>query len=269
MSKKRTMILALTLLVLAVLVLFLLGGIRASIGRFAWYRFHASAVAEMLDPRDAAMDFDIGNYYFGGDHYDIREAEIYFTKTIADDGAFPQAHYQLARVYFLNGKFYSALREVNREIALYPDFNKSYYIKGLVLGYAGDLPGAVEGFKEFIARDDFNWAGWNDLSWAYFREGDYVDARNAAREGLLRAEGNPWLLNSLGVALMNLGDDVVARAAFSQALDHLNAMTPEDWGRSYPGNSPTIYGDGLSQMKASVAYNLALVAKTAHVDKGI
>ena len=226
---------------------------------FIWSKTHLAPVAIFLNPNDAKLRFAIGNYYFSGGAYDLKKAEASFKKAVEINEKIPGVHYQLARIYFLEGNFNDAIFEIGKEISLNPNFKKSYYIKGLILGYRGNFDGAIENLKKFQSFDSFNWAGWNDLSWAYFQKGDYKNAKNTAEEGLKRAEGNPWLLNSLGVTLMNLGDKNGAKDAFTEALSALTAMTPEDWGRAYPGNDPKIYKIGLEKTKESIEFNLNLL----------
>ena len=115
------------------------------------------------------------------------------------------SHYQLARIYFINSNFSSALAEINTEISLFPDFKRSYYVRGLIYGYTNKLDKAVDDFKIFLEWKSESWAGHNDLAWVYFMKGDYKNSAATARDGLRYNPGNVWLNNSLGVALLNDG----------------------------------------------------------------
>ncbi|MDP2655313.1 MAG: tetratricopeptide repeat protein, partial [bacterium] len=114
-------------------------------------------------------------------------------------------------------------------------------------------------FKEFLKWKPDSWAGHNDLAWIYFQEGKYKEARDTALSGLAIAPNNPWLLNSLGVALLNIGDKTGAKDAFTKALEILKTMNEESWGSAYPGNDPMIYGEGFTQMRESIEANLKLL----------
>lgn len=208
---------------------------------------------------DAGFQFATGNHYFGEGEYDIDKAEKYFKKALEINPEIAGAHYQLARIYFIRGDFFTALDEINKEIEMYPDFKRSYYVRGLIYGYSGRLKEAEQDFKEFLKWKPDSWAGNNDLAWIYFQEGKYKEARDTALAGLKIAPDNPWLLNSLGVALLNTGDKTGAKDAFTKALAIIGSMNEESWGEAYPGNSPSIYETGFSKMKESMEANLKLL----------
>lgn len=233
---------------------------RIGVSRFVWKNVHTATIATALNPKDAVLRFEIGNYYFGGGVYNPERAEKYFKQALEIDSNIPGAHYQIARIYFVRGNFYTALQEINKEIELNPDFKRSYYVRGLVRGYSRNLAEAESDFKEFLKWKPESWAGWNDLAWVYFQEGKYKEARDSARKGLDIYPDNPWLLNSLGVALLNTGEKYDAKEAFAKALSVAESMVPEDWGRAYPGNNPEIYSEGLLKMKESIGNNLKLLA---------
>ncbi len=222
------------------------------------FTFFVLAVVVLSISRENVY-FSIGSYYFGGGGYDLKKAEKYFRKVVSIEEDYPRVHYQLARINFLNARFAEAKSEINKEISLYPDFHKSYYMEGLIAGYAGDFDTAINGFKEFQKYDSFNWAAYNDLSWIYFQKGDFELAKDVAIDGLEHAPNNPWLYNSLGIALLNLKEMSEAKIAFEKALQNIDKTTPEQWGKSYPGNDPKIYKDGYLATKESIVYNLELL----------
>jgi len=225
-----------------------------------WNKLGCEICVFYLRPDDPQLFFAIGNLYFGGGAYDVDRAQGYFEKSLEIDPKIAGAHYQLARIYFIRGDFYTALNEINKEIELYPDFKRSYYVRGLIYGYAKQPNKAIADFKTFLEWKPESWAGHNDLAWVYFMEGDYKNSAETAREGLKYVPNNVWLLNSLGVALLNEGNLTDAKKALTSALTLADAMTTADWGRSYPGNNPSVYGDGLDAMKASIQRNLNLIA---------
>ena len=232
-----------------------------AIAEFLWSNWRLSGVAMFFDPQSAELWFEMGNYHFGGskEFYDIEKAERAFKRAVLLDPAFPGAHYQLARVYFIKGDFYSAITEINKEIALYPDFAKSYYMKGLIDGYSGNLGLAAKDFEEFLKYKPDSWAAHNDLAWAYFRLGDYEKVKEVAANGLRYSPNNPWLNNSLGIALMNLGEKEAAKVALLRAQQAAKQLTVEQCGSAYPGNDPRIYEQGLEAMRSSIRENLALL----------
>jgi tetratricopeptide (TPR) repeat protein len=234
-----------------------------TIGVWFWQRFHTERIALLLHRDDPDMLFEMGNSHFGGSgSYDIALAQRYYTETLRLRYTFPEAHYQLGRTYFINGKFSSALFEIRETLRYNPEFKKAYYMYGLISGYANDLDGALWGFSEFIKRDDFNWAGYNDLAWVYFKKGDYQKVKEVSEQGLSKAPNNPWLNNIYGTALLNLGNHEDALIAFRLALEQSEQLTALDWGRSYPGNDPRIYASGIEEMRNTIRNNIQLAEKT-------
>lgn len=227
-----------------------------------WPGFGLERVATFVNQSDPKLSFAIGESYFGhGKTYDIKKAEAAYIRAIKLRPDFLEAHYQLGRIDFINGRFLSALDEMNTVLRLDPEFKRAYYMYGLISGYKGDFDQAIWGFGEFIKRDDFNWAGYNDLAWIYFKKGDYQKMKEVAEKGLEQAYHNPWLSNIYGTALMNLGEKEQARENFQIALEETEKMTPEGWGRAYPGNNPKIYAAGLEETKNVIRYNLELVGQ--------
>ena len=214
----------------------------------------------LANPHNPDAFFSIGENSFGqGRTYNPLKAEKAYSKALELRPDFLEAHYQLGRVYFIQGRFHQALVEIMTVLRLNPEFKKAYYMYGLISGYQMNYNEAIYGFSEFIKRDDFNWAGYNDLAWIYFQKGDYEKTRDTAKEGLRHAETNPWLQNISGTALMNLGETEEARKAFRIALRETELMTPEQWGGAYPGNDPKVYAQGLEQMRAAIKHNLELL----------
>lgn len=257
---------ALFVIVLMVLMVLIFAGyqMRSSLGILVWNATHSVTLATALNNTDADLYFAIGSSYFGeGKIYDVEKAKNFFLQVQKLDDRYPIAHYQLARVYFIEGNFYPALSEINRELELYPDFKRSYYVRGLIYGYMRQFDLAAADFKEFLLFKPESWAAHNDLAWIYFQMGAYDKALATVEEGLIGSPQNMWLLNSRGVALLNLGRKEEARKSLALALAIVNMTTPEQWGRSYPGNNPSIYGEGLEAMKLSIQKNIALLDKEA------
>jgi tetratricopeptide (TPR) repeat protein len=204
--------------------------------------------------------FEIGNYYFGmGSVYNPVMAIKYYKETIALQNNYPRAHYQLSRVYFVIGKQDIAREEINKELELFPDYSRSFYIRGLVNGYTGRLNEAVSDFKNFLAWKPESWAGHNDLAWIYFQKGDFYNAYLTAEDGLKYSENNPWLLNAIGVSLKNTDNEEEALKAFETSLKVVSNMKSDEWGSAYPGNDPSFYDTGLANMKTTIEKNISLI----------
>lgn len=202
--------------------------------------------------------FQRGNYYFSNNEYDLNKAQNRYEWALK---IYPQAqgpHYQMARIYFLKNDFDGALKEINLEIEKFPDFKRSYYVRGLINGYAKHFPQAISDFEEFLEWDAGSWAAHNDLAWIYFQTGDYRNAEKVSRAGLEQNPDNPWLLNSLGTALLNLDRKSEAKEALESALKQTEKLTPADWQKAYPGNNPVITKEALRKMIDSIEFNLKL-----------
>lgn len=225
-------------------------------------------IAILIFASSAKASFRLGNYYFGGGAYNISVSKTFFNLAYKIDDKHPGLNYQLARIYFIEGKFDEALTYINREIEYYPEFKRSYYVRALIHGYNNNLAQAADDFKIFLAWKPSSWAGNNDLSWIYFRMGDYAKAEKAASDGLSSSPNNGWLLNSLGVALLNQGKYKEAAIALQSSLTQFKALNPEDWGQSYPGNDPEIYAGGLTATIKSVETNLNLALEKEQKEMG-
>ncbi len=209
--------------------------------------------------KSADLFFELGNYNFGQGNYDIKKSLYFFNKTVSISPNYQYIHYQLARIYFILGDQKAALGYINKEIELYPEYTRSYYVRGLINGYSKNFDDAVIDFKTFIKSKPESWAGNNDLAWIYFAKGDFENAAKTAKEGLKIAPKNPWLNNSAGVALMNLGEYSEAKKYLLTAKESANFITSNMWGAAYPGNDPEIYGQGLDSMRQSINDNLKLI----------
>lgn len=200
--------------------------------------------------------FQIGNYFFGGGAYDLNIAQKMYEKVLTKDSVFPGANYQLGRVYFIKGDFSASWYYIDKEIKYYPDFAKSYYMRGLIFGYANHLDAAEKDFLEFLSRKPNSWAGYNDLAWVYFKKGDYSRMEFASRKGLEFSGMNPWLLNALGLAIFNQDREDEAKNYFAASIMRFEAIGKSGWGKAYPGNSPNDYQSGYDTTLNVVRDNL-------------
>jgi tetratricopeptide (TPR) repeat protein len=213
---------------------------------------------------DARSAYECGNYYFGmyGPHgYDIHLAEYYYTVATEKDPTLPDVWHQYARIAFLQGEYDTALARINRQFEHHGDeVVESYYIRGLIYGYADDHAKAEGDFKRYLQFDPNNWAANNDLAWIYFEQGKYAEAA-ALLEPVLKGmrDDQPWLLSTHAMAIYNLGMIDGARSELDRAKAAAAKLTPEDWMVAYPGNDPRAAARGLAEFQAVIDRNLALV----------
>jgi tetratricopeptide (TPR) repeat protein len=247
--------------VLAIILLTTTSTIREALARIIWKEYKMAPVAGFLNQHDANLALELGNYHFNGGAYDLALAEKYFEDALANDPNSPIAWHQLARIAFLKGQFSKALFKINKQIELHADtVMASFYVRGLIYGYAGNLDGAIKDFQHFLEKKPDSWAAQNDLAWIYFRKGDFEKVEETAREGLKYHPENPWLLTSLGVALLNLDKKTEAKTTLEKAKIATENLTIANWGEAYPGNNPESYSAGLTKMRATIEFNLKLAS---------
>lgn len=216
--------------------------------------------------------FEKGQYYFNSDDkeggvYDIVKAQKYYEEEITQN---PRGNklvwYQLGRIDFLNGDFDEALQKFATQVEYFgEEVPNVYYMIGLTYGYKARLTNEPEDWKQaednFIkAVEFFNKAPWPyvDLAWIYFSQGKFQEMKPVLEKGLSVDSNNPWLLNMYGLALFNTGDTELAYEYFVFAEEMAEKLTVEEWGKSYPGNNPEIWGKGLLEFKTMIAKNKAL-----------
>lgn len=212
-----------------------------------------------------ASSLALGNVFFGGIKplYNLRFAQLLFWH--AAYPTFPihsprYAHYQLSRTYFIQGKLEEALEEAEKELKEYPDNIQTYYILGLTNGYMNRTYEAIDAFSRYIDTYPETWAGRNDKAWLQFRLGDIDGALETMHPIIKRYPETPWVQNTYCAILINKPDRYdEAKDICTLAKKLVDKMTPEDWGRAYPGNDPRIYPAGSEAMKHSAAKNLEII----------
>ncbi|MEK7553397.1 MAG: tetratricopeptide repeat protein [Patescibacteria group bacterium] len=197
----------------------------------------------------AASFFKQGSDYFGGVDYNLGKAEKWYKAALKIEPKLSNAHYQLARVYFVKNNFSKALTEINSELSLNPENKRSYYVRGLINGYSGDYQAAAEDFKKFIAWQPNEWAGYNDLAWVYNETGDYSKSKEMLLEGLKIAPDNAWLLNGLSVVLSKLGEQNESDKVLEQAKISAEKIDENEWQMAYSANNPAFALRDLSEFK--------------------
>lgn len=217
--------------------------------------------------------FVLGEYYFNhgayaDGTYDIKLARDYYEQALIDNPLGDNwAWYQLGRIDFLEGKFDAAIYKFNKQVEYFDDQQPSvYYMLGLTHGYRARREGreddwvqAADYFARYLEHDpDSPWARV-DMAWIYFSQGRFEEMKPILEKGLQVNSDNPWLLNMYGLALLNTGDKKEAEIKFSDALNSAEKLTAEEWGRSYPGNDPSAWMDGLEEFRRAIKANIELI----------
>jgi hypothetical protein len=202
----------------------------------------------------------LGDGFFGKWTYDLSWAETFYNLSIKSGAAPMWSNYQLSRIHFIKGKLDKAVQFADTELANYPYNCKANYIRGLAYGYKEELNKAIKDFEYFNSCMPLTWAGHNDLAWLWYRLGNATESVKVIERVNIIYEYNPWIQNTYGVALMNLHRYDEARLALNNAKLGADALTPNDWGKAYPGNDPLIYTTGLDKMRKNINDNLKLLS---------
>jgi tetratricopeptide (TPR) repeat protein len=204
----------------------------------------------------------LGNLFFGKVPalYSVTLARFFFKQSAYPTigKAAEYAHYQLSRSYFIRGDLADALGEAQKELEIYPDHARAYYILGLTYGYMNEEDKAIGAFSKFIEANPDSWAARNDKAWLQFRIGD-IDGALETINPVAHDKDNPWVQNTYGTLLMNKKRYAEAKEAFLNAKRITDTMTESAWGNAYPGNDPRIYATGLSAMRKSIESNLKVI----------
>jgi tetratricopeptide (TPR) repeat protein len=198
--------------------------------------------------------------------YDIVRAQYFFSEALKKSSDFPLAHYELARIAFLQSEFPLALDLVDQEFTSNPKPPPYvYYVRALIEGYMTDYADAEKDYETYFKITPANWAGINDYSWVLLKDDLPEGAHAALSWGLKQWPNNAWLLSNDATALYELGRYSEAAAMAKKAVPAVNALTEADWLVAYPGNDPQIARQGLDNFKTTTQENLTkILAKANH-----
>lgn len=212
---------------------------------------------------DVTLAIRLGNYYFGGGAYDLQKAMESYVLASKLDPKVEHVHYQLSRIYFVEGDLNRAESEINHELTVNPNNLRSLYIRGLIDLAQNNLLAAESDFSRFVAWAPTEWGGYNDLAFTLAKEGKYAESEAVAREGIKNALGGaqvPWLWNSVGLAELNQLKYKEAVAAFTQAQALASDLTEVQWQHAYTANDPEGATESIQTFQQSIQKNL-LTAK--------
>ena len=194
----------------------------------------------------------------------IERAQFFFAKAALFDPTLPYLNHELARIEFLKGRFPTALALINMQIALHGEqTSNSYYIRGLIEGYAGNYNAAVIDYAHFIEISPLNWAATNDYAWVLLKANNPLQAAAVTGLALNSFPNNAWLLNTNATALYEIGDVDQALIKVRAAVYESQKLGPSDWLLAYPGNDPRIAASGIAAFKAATLANMHTIELAA------
>lgn len=243
---------------LATIFLLDMGSVRTEIARTL---FRNSYVREalFLHPNDAELLESIGNYYMGGEGYDIKKSEKAYTYALRARGKIFWSEYQLGRIAFVQGDFEQAHVFFEQALARNPENKRIIYARGVMYGYEGRWKEAESDFLEFIRWAPTEWGAYNDLAWVYAESSRFGESLLIAEGGIRTATSgstNPWLWNAKGVAQFNLAMYEDAQVSFQNALTYAEKLTLDEWVRAYSANNPKDARGALDNFKNDITQNL-------------
>lgn len=192
--------------------------------------------------------------------YDLDVAESFYKKAEQFKTSHLHLQHQLARIAFLRGNLNTALFYINRQIELHgEELPNSYYMRGLIKGYAGQYDSAAKDYEVFLRHYPNNWAAITDYAWVLTKGERYREAANALEKGLAFFPNSPWLLNSSAIALFELGEYPLALERAKKAVVEAAKVTEKEWLTAYPGNDPRTAPAGIQTLQKSAEQNMHMI----------
>lgn len=198
------------------------------------------------DKDDAALHLQIGTTLFTNKKYPAALTELLIAEKL--DPANPTVQNNIALTYFVRDRFDLALKHVDRAIALRPDYTEARNNRARILIERGEYAAAIEEAKR-VTQDltyGFPIRGWTNISLAYFRKGDFANARDSATQALKIERGSCFAQTILGRSLLELGIAANAPRQIHDAAETLDraivACRPE-------GQDEAAYFAGLAHYK--------------------
>jgi len=139
-----------------------------------------------------------------------------------------KAH-ERARKLFASGKFSDALRELEKAVALDPDFAEAHENLGALYLKLGRPAESEPHLRRAIELNPSSSFAHSDLSMVQLLAGDKEAAERSARRALELSRGNDWARFVLGATL------VLNPATYSEGLQHLEYAS-----RSVPAAKDTL-----------------------------
>jgi tetratricopeptide (TPR) repeat protein len=207
------------------------------------------------------------------DNHNNHDALINLKKAVELNPKNGQAWFLLGRVNFVLGNLSRSASDFQEVIELDSRNEQAYYGLGLAHGYQSNLDLAASSFHDYLTiieekkssgeYQDYppgHWAGYNDLAWIYFLQGNFKEAEKITAEAL-RKYNNPWLLNMMGAILLNQDRKEDAQIYFQRAKEYSQNITAEDFGEAYTGDNKEWHEKGFANMKQIIEENIQNASK--------
>lgn len=186
-----------------------------------------------------------------------RESLKYFKKVYQLNPNYPGVNLEIGKFYFLGFiSLNEALVHFTKEIEL-TNHPYAYHERGIIYGYLRQWDKAEKDFRQEIVLSD-NWAGYLNLAWILFSQGEFNEAEKIMQIVNQKKPESIWSLNGLGVIHLNQGKYELAIQELEKAFEKAQILNIEDYLRAYPNNNPKLALSMIENIKAGIAFNLAL-----------
>ncbi len=171
------------------------------------------------------------------DNGQINEAFIEFQKALALNPNDKEALYNLGYISSIFKKFPEAISYYKRALSIYPNYAEATNNLGVIYTEMGNWDEAIKHFKAALDNSVYLTPAWayTNLSYAYYKKGDYVNAENAIKDALLRIPISPNAIYILGLIYIKTNNEEAAIEEFKKAIGILPDYVDAHWelGKAY------------------------------------
>lgn len=159
-----------------------------------------------------------GERYVRGDKSAANKAIEACQQALRLKPLFADPHNNLAAIYVQQGKYKQAIKEMEQAHTLFPDDPNYLRILGELNQAIGDLPKAVDYFKETISAAPDSSEAYTKLGRLYFEQSKFVQAKEEFKKALSLNPQDIVALNNLGTIYLKSGQIKEAAAQFKTVL---------------------------------------------------
>ncbi len=163
----------------------------------------------------------------------LREAQEDFTKSVALNPKYPEAHLNIGVTNFRQGRVEEALQSYSTAIKFRPDYSEAYLNRGVVLLQTGRHAEALNDFEHILQLSPKNADAYLNRGITYLRLGKTREAMNDLDEAIHLNPG-------LAIAYMNRGIIDAMQGHAESALNDMGKATQID-----PKNAEIYFNRGI------------------------
>ncbi|MBI4653978.1 MAG: tetratricopeptide repeat protein [Nitrospirae bacterium] len=174
--------------------------------------------SDIEDVRNAEVHYKLGISYLAEQR--LNDAFIEFQKAIKLDPEDKNSMNALGLVSTEFEKYDEAISYYKRAIAIDPNYSEAMNNLGITYTKMENWDEAINYFRMalenpiYITPD----VAYSNMGYAFYKIGDYINARNAIKNALLRGPDNPQAIYILGLVHVKLGKDDAAIEEFKKVI---------------------------------------------------